>query len=160
MRDTGTSYQLRVRIHAPSLSSDYHVHHHDEQRRAVGPRPEADPHRAACNEAPTRRAVAAHTLGRRPAGLYGRDGAEGVRAIKQAGGVVLAQDGATAEVLGMPQAAIRTGCVDHILPLPALAPALLAVARAGASPLSRGMGLCASASSQVLSPSDSLATSS
>jgi two-component system chemotaxis response regulator CheB len=68
---------------------------------------------------------------------FGRDGAEGVRAIKQAGGVVLAQDAATAEVLGMPQAAIRTGCVDHILPLPTIAPALLALVRAGASPLSR-----------------------
>jgi two-component system chemotaxis response regulator CheB len=47
----------------------------------------------------------------------GKDGSAGIRAIKQAGGITLAQDPAGAEFSAMPQAAIATGCVDVVLPL-------------------------------------------
>jgi two-component system, chemotaxis family, CheB/CheR fusion protein len=47
----------------------------------------------------------------------GRDGATGIRAIKEAGGVTLAQDPEEAEFRPMPQAAVETGCIDFILPL-------------------------------------------
>lgn len=47
----------------------------------------------------------------------GNDGAMGVQAIKKMGGVVLAQDAETAEFSGMPNAAIKSGSVDCILPL-------------------------------------------
>ncbi|WP_026731982.1 chemotaxis protein CheB [Fischerella sp. PCC 9605] len=53
------------------------------------------------------------------------DGAAGAQAIKNMGGIVIAQDQATSEFFAMPQAAIRTGVVDFILPLDAIAPALL-----------------------------------
>ncbi|HWK90000.1 MAG TPA: chemotaxis protein CheB, partial [Longimicrobium sp.] len=56
------------------------------------------------------------------------DGAAGVRAVHRAGGIVLAQDPATAEHPGMPRAAIRTGCVHQVLPLERIAGALLALA--------------------------------
>jgi two-component system chemotaxis response regulator CheB len=46
----------------------------------------------------------------------GKDGAEGVKAVKAMGGVVLAQDEATSVVYGMPKAAFETGCVDMVLP--------------------------------------------
>ncbi|MFM7344526.1 MAG: chemotaxis protein CheB, partial [Tagaea sp.] len=46
----------------------------------------------------------------------GSDGSTGVRAIKAADGVAIAQDEATAKYNGMPQAAIETGLVDAILP--------------------------------------------
>jgi two-component system chemotaxis response regulator CheB len=46
-----------------------------------------------------------------------RDGADGIAAIKSAGGITLAQDPATAEYRIMPQAAIDTGCVDMVVPL-------------------------------------------
>jgi len=46
----------------------------------------------------------------------GTDGTLGIKAVKAAGGLVLAQDPATAEHPGMPQSAIATGAVDHILP--------------------------------------------
>jgi len=47
----------------------------------------------------------------------GDDGRRGVMAIKEAGGVVLAESEETAVIFGMPQQAIRTGAVDHVLPL-------------------------------------------
>jgi two-component system chemotaxis response regulator CheB len=56
------------------------------------------------------------------------DGARGVGAIKRAGGRVLAQDEASSRAFGMPRAAIATGCVDFVLPLPTIAPALVALA--------------------------------
>jgi two-component system, chemotaxis family, protein-glutamate methylesterase/glutaminase len=60
--------------------------------------------------------------------LTGRlsDGAAGVRAVKRAGGRVLAQDPADAQAPGMPSAALATGCVEHVLPLRLIGPALTA----------------------------------
>lgn len=58
----------------------------------------------------------------------GRDGADGVIAIKAAGGVVIAQDEATASCFGMPHAAIRTGAVEYVLPLDRIGPTLTALA--------------------------------
>lgn len=55
----------------------------------------------------------------------GQDGADGVRIIKQEGGTVIAQDSPTSRNFGMPGAAIHTGCVDSILPLGEIAPALI-----------------------------------
>ena len=59
-----------------------------------------------------------------------RDGARGVQAIKRRGGRVLVQDPATARADGMPSAAIATGCIDFVLPLERIAPALVALAMA------------------------------
>jgi two-component system, chemotaxis family, protein-glutamate methylesterase/glutaminase len=59
----------------------------------------------------------------------GVDGAAGVVAIKAAGGVVIAQDEATADHFGMPQAAIETGAVEYVLPLGEIGPALTELAR-------------------------------
>jgi len=62
----------------------------------------------------------------------GRDGALGVTAIKQRGGTVVAQDEASSEFFGMPSAAIKTGAVDHVLPLEDIAPRLVMLMTAGA----------------------------
>ena len=57
----------------------------------------------------------------------GRDGAEGMQAIAQAGGFTIAQDEATSVVFGMPQEAINLGAAKQILPIEAIAPRLLAL---------------------------------
>ena len=45
----------------------------------------------------------------------GTDGAAGAKAIKQAGGLVIAQDEATSVIFGMPAEAIKMQAVDHVL---------------------------------------------
>jgi two-component system CheB/CheR fusion protein len=46
----------------------------------------------------------------------GSDGMRGVRAIKEANGLVIAQDEESARFFGMPRSAISTGCVDYVVP--------------------------------------------
>jgi len=63
----------------------------------------------------------AGTYGSRAIGIVlsgsGRDGATGIRAIKEAGGITVAQTPDAAEFRPMPQAAVDTGCIDFILAL-------------------------------------------
>jgi two-component system chemotaxis response regulator CheB len=47
----------------------------------------------------------------------GDDGREGVVAVRAGGGAVVAESEETAVIFGMPRQAIRTGCVDRVLPL-------------------------------------------
>jgi two-component system chemotaxis response regulator CheB len=47
----------------------------------------------------------------------GSDSAKGVKAVKAAGGYVIAQDEATSTIFGMPAEAIKTGTVNEVLGL-------------------------------------------
>lgn len=51
----------------------------------------------------------------------GRDGVDGLRTLRDAGGRVVAQDEATSVVYGMPGAAVREGAADYVLGLPSIA---------------------------------------
>jgi len=51
----------------------------------------------------------------------GDDGARGMLELKEAGAVTIAQDEATSVVFGMPHEAIKSGAVDRVLPLQAIA---------------------------------------
>ncbi|MBS0631938.1 MAG: chemotaxis-specific protein-glutamate methyltransferase CheB [Verrucomicrobia bacterium] len=57
----------------------------------------------------------------------GRDGAEGLLAIRLAGGITFAQDESSSVVFGMPREAIRLGAASQVLRLDQIAPALAAL---------------------------------
>ncbi len=60
----------------------------------------------------------------------GDDGAAGLKAMRDAGAVTIAQDEKTSTVYGMPREAARLGAAVHILPLPEIGPALKKIAGA------------------------------
>jgi two-component system chemotaxis response regulator CheB len=76
---------------------------------------------------------AARYAGRNALGVImtgmGDDGANGLLEMKQAGAVTFAQDEQTCVVFGMPNEAIKRKAVDRILPLPAIAGAIITNAR-------------------------------
>jgi two-component system chemotaxis response regulator CheB len=55
----------------------------------------------------------------------GRDGADGLLAMKEAGATTIAQDASTCVVFGMPKEAMALGAVDEVLPLPHIAESVL-----------------------------------
>lgn len=75
----------------------------------------------------------AAAYGDRAAGVLltgmGSDGAEGLRAVHEAGGLTLAQNEESCVVFGMPRAAIELGAAQHVLSLPDLTESLIALHR-------------------------------
>jgi two-component system chemotaxis response regulator CheB len=61
----------------------------------------------------------------------GRDGADGLLAVRRAGGLAIAQDEATSTVYGMPRQAVLQGAPDLVLPVEEIAGALVARLAAG-----------------------------
>jgi two-component system chemotaxis response regulator CheB len=86
------------------------------------------------------RSVARHA-GRNAIGVMltgmGRDGAEAMKEMRDAGAHNIAQDEATCVVYGMPREAVAVGAVHEVLPLPRIGAQVLAVLRSAGPALSR-----------------------
>lgn len=58
----------------------------------------------------------------------GRDGAAGIKEMRDLGARTVAQDEATCVVFGMPREAIELGAVERVVPLEEIAPTMLELA--------------------------------
>lgn len=107
------------------LGAHMRLSHKDPSRISLEPGPEICGHMPSVDALFTScvntadRCVAAVLTG------MGRDGATGLKALRDAGALTVVQDEATSVVAGMPKSAANEGGAQHILPLKQIGPALL-----------------------------------
>ncbi len=99
------------------LNSDGHIALADEVAREICPSADRMMRSLAT-------ALGDHTIAVILTGM-GRDGADGMRALRLAGGYTIAQDEASSIIFGMPRAAILLGVIDEVLPLDRIAARLV-----------------------------------
>ncbi len=108
----GRHMQVCLRRGAPMIALD-------DSAPVWGVRPSADPLFRAATAV-----FAGATVGVVLTGM-GRDGAEGLRLVREAGGRAIVQDRETSTIFGMPQAALQIAGADRVVPLSGIAGAIV-----------------------------------
>jgi two-component system chemotaxis response regulator CheB len=128
-----TQHTVRLAVDGESLTRDVTLLAPDERhlevtadgRVALVPGSPVKRHRPSANR--LLETVAA-TYGKHAAGIVltgmGQDGAEGLLALRRAGGLTIAQDRASSIVYGMPAAAVALAAAERTLPLDSIGPFL------------------------------------
>lgn len=129
----GSAAKLQVRVAQPSepltprtvYLAPYGRHLVVRNRATIGLLPKRDQDRF-CPSANVLFESAAQVFGEATVGVMltgmSNDGVDGCRAIRAAGGDIVAQDEATSLVFGMPKEAIAAGLTDRVLPLNSIGP--------------------------------------
>ena len=71
----------------------------------------------------------------------GRDGAEGLKALRESGHQTIAQDETTSAVYGMPKAAVELDAASEILPLHQIGPRIVSLVHSKGSSLEPKAGM-------------------
>ncbi len=98
--------------------SDRHMQIDPQGKICFVDRQPADPYRPSCDIllSSVGKSFAKNSVGVILSGMA-QDGVKGLQAVKNSGGITIAQDEQSSVVFGMNNMAIKTGCVDKILPL-------------------------------------------
>jgi len=117
---------------------EYTMEINEQKRVVLLERQPNDIFRPSCNALlnSVARVYGAATIGVILSGM-GNDGVNGMRAIKKAGGVTIAQDETSCLIFGMPVLAIESGCIDTILSPAGIAADLIRLA-AGNARIAKG----------------------
>ncbi len=108
--ERGRVYVSRGRVHMTVVGDERRatVHYVEDDRYLY--KPSADLLLSSCA-----RVFGRNTIGVVMTGM-GNDGSKGIVEVKNAGGITIAEDPGTAILWAMPENAIKTGCVDYVVP--------------------------------------------
>ncbi|MBK5275135.1 MAG: chemotaxis-specific protein-glutamate methyltransferase CheB [Desulfuromonadales bacterium] len=137
--DGATLLPGRVYIAPP----EYNMEINEQKRIVLCERPPNDMYHPSCNALlnSVSRVYGPASVGVILSGM-GNDGVNGMRAIKKAGGITIAQDEASCLIFGMPGLAVESGCIDRVLPPAGIAAELIRLARHASNCESVVNGIC------------------
>jgi two-component system chemotaxis response regulator CheB len=115
-------------LFAPGGGYNAHLDTNDMFKIRLSDKPKRSGHRPSVDEMFTSAVLHASKVAAALLTGMGKDGAEGLLALREAGATTYAQDRETSVVYGMPRVAAEIGAAQHVLPLHKIASRMLSEA--------------------------------